>query len=174
LLTSAERLSTVLKQRGKHADAEPLLTSLVQIKTRIHGPNSIEVAQVAGELAHCYYLLGRYNDAEPLLKRLLDIYCQELGEEHPVAATWLYHLATLYHVQQKFELAQTAYKRALAASTAAWGPEHPTTVKAQANYNNLIKSMNPKIEQVDQSLITGSWRPIRSTKDESEQLLEIS
>jgi GGDEF domain-containing protein len=175
LLTSAERLSTVLKQRGKNADAEPLLTSLVQIKTRIHGANSIEVAQAAGELAHCYYLLGKYNDAEPLLKRLLEIYCQELGEEHPIAATWLYHLATLYHVQQKFDLAQTAYKRALSASNAAWGAEHPTTLKAQANYNNLIKSMNPKIEQIDQSLITGSWRPIRSTTDESEQqLLEIS
>jgi tetratricopeptide (TPR) repeat protein len=171
LLISAERLSLVLKQRGKNADAEPLLTSLVQIKTRIHGPNSIEVAHVAGELAHCYYLLGKYNDAEPLLKRLLEIYCKELGDEHPVAATWLYHLATLYHVQQKYEEAQAAYKKALIASAAAWGPDHPTTVKAQANYNNLIKSMSPKVELVDQSLITGSWRPVRTTKDESEQLV---
>jgi hypothetical protein len=174
LLVSAERLSLVLKQRGKNADAEPLLTSLVQIKTRIHGPNSIEVAQVAGELAHCYYLLGKYNDAEPLLKKLLEIYCQELGDEHPVAATWLYHLATLYHVQQKYEQAQAAYKKALTASTAAWGAGHPTTLKAQANYDNLLRSMSPKIEQVDQSLITGSWHAIRTTKDESGQLIEMS
>jgi GGDEF domain-containing protein len=172
LLISAERLSSVLKHLGKNADAEPLLASLVQIKTRVHGPNSIEVAQAAGELAHCYYLLGKYHDAEPLVNKLLDIYCKELGASHPVAATWFLHLATLYHVQQKLELGEAAYKRALSASAAAWGADHPTTKKAQINYNNLLKAMNPNGEKSDQSLITGSWQAVKA--DENEQLAEVT
>jgi GGDEF domain-containing protein len=159
LILSLDRLSLVLMQKGKNMYAEPLLTSLVQIKTRLHGPNSLEVAESAGELAHCYFLLGKYNESEPLLKKLLNIYIKQYGENHYVVATWLYRLATLYHVQQKYEQAETAYKKALTISKSSLGADDPTTIKIAECFRNLRKSITANGD--NPGLITGTWEPIK-------------
>jgi GGDEF domain-containing protein len=164
LLISLERLSQVLKQRGKSNHAEPLLTSLVQIKTRLFGPNSIEVADAAGELAHCYFSTGKYNEAEPLLKKLLTIYVKELGERHHAVATWLYRLATLYHILQRYIPAEAAYKRALAISKVSLGADHATTRKIAESYRAMRNTLSENGESLDPGLITGTWEPVKLDK----------
>ena len=98
------------------------------------GPEHLEVATTANNLAGLYQNLKRPADAERLYRRALAIYEKAIGPDHPEVANTLKNLAGFYQEQARFAEAEPLYRRALAIYEKALGPEH---AEVAITLNNL-------------------------------------
>ena len=137
-----------LSERGRYAEAEPLLQRALAIWEQQLGPEHPDTALSLNNLAILYRVQGKYEQAEPLYVRALAIYEQQLGPQHPDTASSLNNLAYLYRVQGKYEQAEPLFVRALAICEQQLGPEHPDTATCLNNLAALYFTQG-KYEQAE-------------------------
>jgi tetratricopeptide (TPR) repeat protein len=77
-----------LYQRGRYAEAEPLLRQGLAIYRKVLGEQHPDTAQSFNNLAVNLQDQGRYIEAEPLFRQVLAIYRKVLGEQHPHTADY--------------------------------------------------------------------------------------
>jgi tetratricopeptide (TPR) repeat protein len=109
------------------------------------GPEHLNVAIVANNLAENYRLRRNYTEAELLYRRSLTILEKTLGPGHPNVAISLNNLAETYRLLERYAEAEPLYRRSLEILERALGPEHPdvaqgienfaTSLVAQGNYS---------------------------------------
>jgi tetratricopeptide (TPR) repeat protein len=117
-------------ERGRYADAEPLLVRALAIRENVASPGHPDVATSLNNLAELYRDQGQYTKAECLHKRALAIREKALDPEHPDVAKSLNNLAWLYYKQDRYAEADCLNKRALAIWKKALGSEHPDVAKS--------------------------------------------
>ena len=122
---SLGRLSKILYDLGKYAEAEALYQRVLRIDEKTLGPEHPSVALDLHNLAILYDRQGKYGEAEPLYKRALAIQEKNLGSENPDVALTLNRLAQLYVTQERYVEAEPLVTRALAISERALGLDHP-------------------------------------------------
>ena len=97
-------------------------------------------------LAALYQAQGKLKEAEWRYRRALNIKEKLLGPDHPDVAMTANNLAVLYKSEGKYEAAESLYRRALKIFEKALSPTHPKVVTCRANYTELLRAMNRKVE----------------------------
>jgi tetratricopeptide (TPR) repeat protein/transcriptional regulator with XRE-family HTH domain len=121
---SLNNLALVYVERGRHADAEPLLQRTLAILEKVLPPEDPILAGILHNLAWCYRFQGKLSQAERLSLQSLAVSEKALGPEHIDAAPNLTTLATIYRDQGKYSQAELHYLRALAIQEKELPPEH--------------------------------------------------
>jgi tetratricopeptide (TPR) repeat protein len=125
--------------KGSFDDAEKYLLKARELRTKVLGANSVEVAETLNNLAYLYILEDRGNEARPLLDQALAIRLKTLGPNSPEVAEVNKNIGSLYERQGKYVLAEKFYKNALAIDAAALGKDHPYVATILDGLSNLAK-----------------------------------
>ncbi len=120
--------------RGRDADAVPLLQQALALAERMYGKDDLGTANAAGNLGSAYLHLGRYNDAERSFKQCLAIRLHKLGANNADVATAMNNLAFLYKEEGRLNEAEPLLKQSLAVAEKVYGLEHP---EVAGTLNNL-------------------------------------
>jgi tetratricopeptide (TPR) repeat protein/CHAT domain-containing protein len=148
-------LDAFYKSQGREGAAERMYERALAIRTKVLGPEHLDLAIDLDNLADFYHARDRDADAEPLYKRTLAIRENALGLGHIDVGQSLTKLAQLYRAQSRYAEAESFYNRALTIREKALGPEHPDVRQSQ---NDLAKLY---FEQHDWVRAADFWR--RST-----------
>jgi CHAT domain-containing protein/Flp pilus assembly protein TadD len=129
---AADRRATIiftlgqsLGNRGRYAEAEPLIRRSLDLRESALGRDHADVAESLHNLASLYFHQGRPGEAEPLLLRALAIREKALGPDHPAVAETLGNLGLAYSALGRGDEAEALYLRSLAIREKAYGPDHP-------------------------------------------------
>ena len=82
-LAAEDNLTVSLLHQGKHADAEPLLRALHEVKMRAYGADHPSTLTTAGNLVDSLLHQGKYVEAELLLRALHKVQTCVYGADHP-------------------------------------------------------------------------------------------
>src|SRR3954463_6254089 len=118
-------LTRLYLKQARHADAEPLLLRLLEMK-RSKGEDHPEVATVLASLAGVQQALGRHESAEQLWRRVLEIRERTLAPNHFAIATALEHLGDACAARGNIREALPAFQRALTIRERTLGDTHPS------------------------------------------------
>ena len=106
-------LGVVLAGGGQKARAEPVMRRSVAILEEAEGPEGLEVAQAANNLATLYTETQQYSKAELQLGRVLPVYEKRFGPEHPLYAMALGNMFTTLYQQNRASEGEPYLRRAL-------------------------------------------------------------
>ena len=138
LAASLNDLGLTLSERGKYADAEPLLREAIGIwRQAVPGP-SPDVAVGLNNLAQTLRQQGRLDDAAAALDEAVAIRRQRYGNDHPLLAHVLGHLGQVRNAQGDLAAAEPLLREALAIRRKAYGDDHPDTATAFNNLASLL------------------------------------
>ena len=118
-------MGNYLREQGRYAEAQPLLTRALGIRERALNPDHPDVAKSLNNLAILHSDQGRYAEAQPLYERALTIREKTLGPDHPDVAASLDGLASLCYHRGRSAEGQPLTERALAIRERALSPDHP-------------------------------------------------
>ena len=76
-------------ERGGFAEAEKMAQESLEIRRRLFGDQSLEVADSLRDLAILLGDQGRWNESEAKAREVLTIRREQLGQEHPWVASAL-------------------------------------------------------------------------------------
>ncbi len=136
--SSLNNLGLTLSERGRYADAEPLLREAIATWSEHDGPASEYVAVGLNNLASILRQQGRLGDAVPVLEQAIAIRRQRFGNGHPALAQALGHLGQVYNAQGEFARAEPLLREALGIRQRAYGDDHPDTITALNNLTSLL------------------------------------
>ena len=122
-----------LLNASKYEDALPLVKRSCEIRERVSGPESRDLAEALNSLARIYWIKGEYTQAEELYQRSLAIREKILEPEHPGIAIVLHNLAILYVETSNYAKAEVFYQRALEIMEKALGVDHPNVATCLNN-----------------------------------------
>ncbi|MEJ2226918.1 MAG: tetratricopeptide repeat protein [Alphaproteobacteria bacterium] len=120
------------------ADAEILQRRALAIDERIHGPDSIDVAETLLNLSSTLKEEDKANEAEPLGRRALAIFEKNLPPDHPSVALGLNGLSLTLLSLKKYSEAEKLQRRALSIAEASYGAQHP---QVAFRLNNLAMTL---------------------------------
>ncbi|MGH9629847.1 MAG: tetratricopeptide repeat protein [Bryobacteraceae bacterium] len=113
--------------------SEVLQKRALDLRERLLGPTSPEVASSLNSLGSLYQDQNRVEEAEPLYRRALEIRMRHLGPRHPDVALTLTNLAVVARQQRRFETAIAIQKEALSILRETLGSGHPASATSQSN-----------------------------------------
>lgn len=128
-----ENAGAYLREHGRLAQAEPLLTKAQEILAQVAGSHHSTTIRSLHNLALLYWRQGRYDEAEPLFQRVLAYHEQHWDSTHPEARAILNDVAVLYLHQGRYEEAKPLFQRVLAL----WEQEESRGPEIACILNNL-------------------------------------
>ena len=138
-----------LTQRGRYAEAEPIVQRTLTMCEQVLGANHPLTACSLGNLAGLYQEQGKYDQAEALAAQALTCLEQVLDGNYAVPsdnafffATSLTNLAALSQEQGKYAQAEQLFVRACAIWSHTFGPVHPRLAYAQNNLGSLYEDQD--------------------------------
>jgi CHAT domain-containing protein/tetratricopeptide (TPR) repeat protein len=123
-LDSLYRRGTALRKAGKYAEAARVFEKVVAKADSAFGPEHINTAHLASQLASLYYGLNQYAKAEPLFRRCLQVREARLGKNHPYVAETLGSLGRTYRAMNQYDRAEPLLRRSLRISESRLGTDH--------------------------------------------------
>ena len=131
-LTTTQNLATLYRMQGKYAQADALLTTLIETQSRVLGDEHPDTLATTRNMAELKRSQGQAAEAEPLLTRVADIRHRALGAEHPNTIDTFRSLGALLVEQKKYAPAEARSRPALAAyeraNSDAWQRYHTAAV----------------------------------------------
>jgi tetratricopeptide (TPR) repeat protein len=106
-------LAAVYRNRGKLAEAEPLLVRWLEVGRRVKGEEHLDTLHVMEDLADLYYAQRDYSRAEPLLVRGLEISRRVRGEKHHERLLLMHNLGVVYHQEGELTKAEPLLRESL-------------------------------------------------------------
>ena len=140
LAAALSSLGAVRRAQGELDQAERSQREALDLRRKVSGEESLDVAESLNNLAGVLAARGRLDEARPLLEDALRIRSRGLGESHPLVAQSTDNLAVLLHRQGHVEEAEPLYRKALELETRVLGPEHPDVAVTQRNLALLLAS----------------------------------
>jgi serine/threonine-protein kinase len=122
-------LGKVLEDRGKYAEAIPMLQEAVRLQSAAGG-NEAELAATISELANCNFYLGDYQLSDALNRRVLEMQEKLYGDRHPLIADTLINLGAIQYDLGNYTEAERFDRRALEITQAWYGADNPETASA--------------------------------------------
>jgi CHAT domain-containing protein/Tfp pilus assembly protein PilF len=136
LRTAAARL----ENEGRFDEARSSLERALTLTESARGPDDVQVAAVAAQLAGVHRKLADGASAECLYERAIAILENARGAGHPATAWVRAQLAALYQREGKRRKAEALLRQALAVIEKTLGAEHPWFVGGLATLGNLRDS----------------------------------
>jgi serine/threonine-protein kinase len=144
-------LGRILRERGRYADAVPVLEGAVLLNARGSTP-SPELGSALLELASVRYQLGQYAAADSLSQRVLAVARALYGERHPRVADALRSIGGVLFERGKYPAAEESYRNALALIVAWYGADHAETASAQTSLARTLHAQG-RYDEADQLLV---------------------
>ncbi|MGD9902416.1 MAG: tetratricopeptide repeat protein [Vicinamibacterales bacterium] len=139
IAASQNDLGLTLSERGRFADAEPLLRQAIDTWRRL-GPDAVEAVAVGlNNLAQNLRQQGRLDDAAAALDDAIAIRRRRFGNDHPLVANVVGHLGQLRNAQGDLVRAEPLLREALDIRRKAYGDDHPDTASAFNNLASLLQ-----------------------------------
>lgn len=132
-IRSLRRLAEVERSHGRLREAERLLCSALALAERALGASSLEVAELADDLAETCRQAA-LAEAERLQRQALAIHEAVLGAEHSGLAPILNNLACVLASRGALAEAEDVFERALTLLEYAVESDDPTLVAIRENY----------------------------------------
>ncbi len=127
-------IGSVYLDLDQYAEAEAMYQRSLDLRRKLHGNDSVEVALSLTYLANVRWRQGRYPEAESLLRQALAIRRKALGEENAAVANSLNDLGLLLKEQGRLAEAETALRQSLAMEEKCLPKDDPNTA---STLNNL-------------------------------------
>jgi tetratricopeptide (TPR) repeat protein len=118
------------EMQGKFAEAEQLLTRLVDVNRRVLGDEHFNRLKSMNHLAATYQAQREYAKAESLLTRVLEVRNRVQGEENPIVLITMNDLGRVYVFQRRYAQAEELYTKVLEVDRRVLGPRHLNTLEA--------------------------------------------
>jgi len=140
--SSAEYVSVLLElanlqyRLGRLDQAEVTTQEVLDLKTKIYGPDHPEVASVMNTLAIIYEGKGMFKESIQTFRRVLDIRRQQPDPGSNLAAN-LNNLATLLHQTGELEESDILFREAVNIVKKIWGETHPYMAFTLNGYSGL-------------------------------------
>ncbi len=144
--TSLNNLALVYSQQGKYDEAEALYKRALEIRERVAGKQSVNVAITLKNMADLYKKQGKYEHAEPLYQQALAIFREKYEMEDRYPARCLKGLADLYCKQGEYKKAAPLYQQALSVWKEFLGLDHLEAAEVLEGYADLVRKMRRKKE----------------------------
>lgn len=106
-------LTTLLREQGKHEEAETVVREALRITRFIYGDSHVETATSLRTLASILRDKGLYEEAETMYEEALAMRMEAMGPDHPRVANLLNSFAKLKVDQGDYETAETMYREVL-------------------------------------------------------------
>jgi Tfp pilus assembly protein PilF len=152
----ARQLGSLGRLRWRQANpaaARELYERQLDIVARLHGPDSLDAADVYFNLGNVEQDQRRLGEARAYLERSLAIRRREYGEVHPELVHLHGNLGLLAIDEGHSELAYAAFERAVAIGEQTLGPDHAHVVVPLFNLGHLdlerrdFASARPRFER---------------------------
>jgi class 3 adenylate cyclase/tetratricopeptide (TPR) repeat protein len=127
-----------LLERGRYAEAKPLLDRALSLGERALGSDHPEVARTIHNLGVYELFQAKYVEAQRKLEEALAIRERVLGRDHPDVASTLNALANTFWHRGRYAEAQPLYARALAIWEHALGPDSPFVATSLNNLASVL------------------------------------
>ncbi len=135
---SLNNVGLTLSERGRFADAEPLLREAIDIWRQHDGTAADVVAAGLNNLADVLRQQARLSDAVPLLQEAIEIRRQTVGSTHPSLALVVGHLGRVFSQQGELTKAEPLLREALSIRQRVYGDDHPDTVNTRNDLTSLL------------------------------------
>ena len=143
---SLSTLSTVLRLRGKPAEALPLAQRLVVLRAKRLSPNDPLIGIAVHNTAEIVIALNRFDEAEKLQRQALAIFEKAYGTKHLHTAAALHNLGAILLKQEKPKEAEKYLRRALAAKVQVLKPDHLSIAHTLDNLSTALEAQGRQIE----------------------------
>jgi tetratricopeptide (TPR) repeat protein len=138
LATALSSLGVVERAQQNLGRAEELQLRALDIRRRVLGADSLDVAESLNNLAGVLGAGGRSEEGLPLLEEALRIRRERLGVRHPLVMQSIDNLAVFLHGLGRIEQAEPLHREALAAGIDVLGPQHPDVAVMRRNLALLL------------------------------------
>jgi tetratricopeptide (TPR) repeat protein len=115
MLNTRTNLASVYLAQGNYAQAEPLLTSALEVQRRVLGEDHPITLNTMATLALLYFRQRKHGQAEPLFTKALEAQRRVLGEEHPATLRTMNNLAGIYLFEGQYKKSEVLAREALKA-----------------------------------------------------------
>jgi tetratricopeptide (TPR) repeat protein len=122
------RLSNIFFSARQWAQAEPLLTSALNIQYKLLGNDNPKTVMNMADLGLAYYGQGRYGDAQSLQVRALGVSTKRFGVKHLNTVRIMMSLARTYQVMGQMDQAELLAKDAVELYKEVLGYTHPESI----------------------------------------------
>lgn len=139
-------IADVLIDEGKYADAEKALRQVVEVRTRVVGPENPDTLRSRNNLGLALVRGGKFAEAEREYREVADLQAKVLGPEDPDTLMSRTGLATALFRQAKFVESEKESREVLKLSEKVLGPEHPDTLRSRNYLAGTLGSQNKHAE----------------------------
>ncbi|MBT2387470.1 tetratricopeptide repeat protein [Streptomyces sp. ISL-11] len=123
-----DTLADVLRAAGAHVPERALRQQVLDVRTRIFGPDHPDTLISRNDLAIALDGLGEYAEAARLHRQTLDDSTRILGPDHPHTLISRNNLASALERLGEYAEAARLHRQTLDDSTRILGPDHPHTL----------------------------------------------
>jgi serine/threonine-protein kinase len=120
---AAVALGRVLINRGRYAEAVPILGETLRLQSDLGRP-APDVNITRGMLANAHYYLGHNAESYELNRQALESDRQHLGEKHPFVADDLYNLGAIQQAWGHHAEAEKLHRQALSITESFYGRDN--------------------------------------------------
>ena len=139
-------LAQLLKAKGRHDEAEPLMRRALELDEESYGPDHTKVAVRLNHLATLLQETNRSMQAEPLMRRALEIAEANYGPADPNIVSSLVSLGLVLQITNRLDEAEELCRRALEINESSYGPEHPEVASSLSNLAFLLRAKGRFVE----------------------------
>lgn len=137
-LATLQVLGMGLRQTNRLDLATPVFEDLLATSLRVHGEDSVHVADARNELGNLLQDQGRLRDAEAQYRAALGIY-ERLGSQPAASVVVVNNLASVLEERGDLAAAEALMRRSLAIRTAAFGERNLATARAMHNLARILE-----------------------------------
>jgi len=130
-----------LRNAGRTAQTQQPAEQLIELRTKLLGPDHPETLMARSWLASSYAAQRRYAEAEKLHTEVMEARARVLGKEHPDTLAAMVNVAGILNDRRRHEEADKLYRQAVDALRRTVGNDHEMTAAALNNLAFNLKDM---------------------------------
>ncbi len=143
-----DAIADLLFAQGKYGDAEKLYRSVIEIRTRVLGPENPDTLASRHRLVYVLNEEEKHAEAEAEARQVVELREKILGFEHPDTLLSRYNLASALYHEGKYVEAERLYREVSRLDNSVIGPEHPRTLAARIGLANTLNDQGKYQEAI--------------------------
>ena len=133
-----DAIADLLFAQGKYGDAEKLYRSVIEMRSRVLGPEHPDTLASRHRLVYALNEEEKHAEAEAEARQVVELREKILGFEHPDTLLSRYNLASALYHEGKYAEAERLYREVSKLDNMVIGPEHPRTLAARIGLANAL------------------------------------
>ena len=138
--TLQDEIANLLFAQGKYSDAEKLFRRVIEMRTRVLGPEHPDTLTSRHWLVYALNEQEKHAEAEAEARQVVALREKVLGSEHPDTLLSRYNLANVFSHEAKYVEAEAMYREVIELDEKVIGPEDSRTFAARIGLANVLNS----------------------------------